>query len=553
MPVEGLAEFKSSVDDLRLRLWGLMSAGTANDYRAFQERFRLRRTREICEGVAGELRAGTLSNRHDELGPLAEAASDLARTIVSVAQSVGVIGAAGLAPPCWLCRRAAVRRPGSRSIPVVHPRGPLRRGAAGGDRAAAGCRGRRRARGSCSAGTRSWWRGRTCSRGRALTLSCAYRPAGASLDSWCGPGWTTGPTRYGCRPRERPPALIYRDARGKLIEELAVGRTEDQSSSLAAAVAEAGECLARRPALPGERAAGAERRAGVSAPPHEIVQHLVADDHLVHGPVRGEEDLVAGVPVAHALPAGAGEALTRHDHPLDAVEIAAQAGARLGLLPPLPIDGGRLPRLASRGIESAGAEEDGEGHERERMRWRTARGRAMRRADRRDRSQAVISQHCRTCLPTRVRRPPVEMQEHSAGPGATPTSGDVTVAHLARALACRRICDIPRTAVHAPALPWRCKMWHRAFEPSLAISRSLARGNSCRCPGRGHACTAASIADGRRRLPPGLEQPVRRTAPSRRARRSHDRGRAPRRRVCRTAGSSTAASPGRAAATGRVR
>ena len=83
VPREGLAEFKSSVDDLRLRLWGLMSAGSANDYRAFQERFRLRRTTEICVGVAGELRAGTLSNRHDELQPLATAASDLARAIVA--------------------------------------------------------------------------------------------------------------------------------------------------------------------------------------------------------------------------------------------------------------------------------------------------------------------------------------------------------------------------------------------------------------------------------------------------------------------------------------
>jgi hypothetical protein len=83
VPREGLAEFKSSVDDLRLRLWGLMSPGTANDYRAIQERFRLRRTKEICDGVAGELRAGTLSNRHEELPPLAEAAGDLARTIVA--------------------------------------------------------------------------------------------------------------------------------------------------------------------------------------------------------------------------------------------------------------------------------------------------------------------------------------------------------------------------------------------------------------------------------------------------------------------------------------
>ena len=89
VPIESLADFKSSVDDLRLRLWGLMSAGTANDYRAFQERFRLRRAREICDGVAGELRAGTLSSRHDELGPLAEAASELARAIVAVTRPTG--------------------------------------------------------------------------------------------------------------------------------------------------------------------------------------------------------------------------------------------------------------------------------------------------------------------------------------------------------------------------------------------------------------------------------------------------------------------------------
>jgi hypothetical protein len=89
VPGEGLAEFKSSVDDLRLRLWGLMSAGTANDYRAFQERFRLRRTREICEGVAADLRAGTLGERHEELGPLAEAAGDLARAILSATGGKG--------------------------------------------------------------------------------------------------------------------------------------------------------------------------------------------------------------------------------------------------------------------------------------------------------------------------------------------------------------------------------------------------------------------------------------------------------------------------------
>ena len=84
VPVDGLADFKSSVDEFRLRLWGLLSAGTANDYRAFQERFRLRRTREICQGVATELRSGTLSPRHEELPPLGQAASELARSIADI-------------------------------------------------------------------------------------------------------------------------------------------------------------------------------------------------------------------------------------------------------------------------------------------------------------------------------------------------------------------------------------------------------------------------------------------------------------------------------------
>lgn len=84
VPTDVLAEFKSSVDDLRLRLWGLMSAGSADDYRAFQERFRLRRAREICQGLESELESGIMSPRHEELGPLAEAASRLASRIREV-------------------------------------------------------------------------------------------------------------------------------------------------------------------------------------------------------------------------------------------------------------------------------------------------------------------------------------------------------------------------------------------------------------------------------------------------------------------------------------
>jgi len=84
IPSGALAEFKSSVDDLRLRLWGLLSAGSANDYRAFQESFRLRRAKEICRGLDADIRSGSMSSRHEELPPLGAAAGDLARSIAGL-------------------------------------------------------------------------------------------------------------------------------------------------------------------------------------------------------------------------------------------------------------------------------------------------------------------------------------------------------------------------------------------------------------------------------------------------------------------------------------
>jgi hypothetical protein len=86
IPVEALTDFKSSVDDLRLRLWGLVSAGSANDYREFQERFRLRRAKEICHGLESDLRSGAMSGRHEELASLGQAARDLARTVASMSR-----------------------------------------------------------------------------------------------------------------------------------------------------------------------------------------------------------------------------------------------------------------------------------------------------------------------------------------------------------------------------------------------------------------------------------------------------------------------------------
>jgi hypothetical protein len=80
-PVEGLEDFKSALDDMRLRLWGLLSAAGGSDARGFQEQFRIRRATEMCRGLGDELQSGSISGRHRELDGLRQAATDLAEKI----------------------------------------------------------------------------------------------------------------------------------------------------------------------------------------------------------------------------------------------------------------------------------------------------------------------------------------------------------------------------------------------------------------------------------------------------------------------------------------
>jgi hypothetical protein len=80
-PVEGLEDFKSALDDMRLRLWGLLSAAGGDDYKGFQERFRIRRATEMCRGLSGDLRAGGVSGRYAELSGLHDAAAELGKSI----------------------------------------------------------------------------------------------------------------------------------------------------------------------------------------------------------------------------------------------------------------------------------------------------------------------------------------------------------------------------------------------------------------------------------------------------------------------------------------
>ena len=80
-PVEGLEDFKSALDDMRLRLWGLLTAAGGADNRGFQELFRIRRATEMCRGLGEDLQSGSISGRHRELTGLGEAAAQLVQKI----------------------------------------------------------------------------------------------------------------------------------------------------------------------------------------------------------------------------------------------------------------------------------------------------------------------------------------------------------------------------------------------------------------------------------------------------------------------------------------
>jgi hypothetical protein len=82
----GLTEFKSALDDLRLRAWGLLTAAHAEDPHAFQERFRTHRGTEMCRALSTDLQTGKLSSRQPGLPSLGAAAGDLAAAVKKATQ-----------------------------------------------------------------------------------------------------------------------------------------------------------------------------------------------------------------------------------------------------------------------------------------------------------------------------------------------------------------------------------------------------------------------------------------------------------------------------------
>ena len=81
VPPEGLPEFKSTVDEIRLRVWALLTAAGAEAPRAAAERFRLRRAAEFCRALSQELAAGRLGADHPEWPEVQQTAAHLSATI----------------------------------------------------------------------------------------------------------------------------------------------------------------------------------------------------------------------------------------------------------------------------------------------------------------------------------------------------------------------------------------------------------------------------------------------------------------------------------------
>jgi hypothetical protein len=81
VPHEGLPEFKSTVDEIRLRVWALLAAAGAEAPRVTAERFRLRRAVEFCRGLAEDLAAGRLGTDHPEWPEVQQASTRLSAAV----------------------------------------------------------------------------------------------------------------------------------------------------------------------------------------------------------------------------------------------------------------------------------------------------------------------------------------------------------------------------------------------------------------------------------------------------------------------------------------
>jgi hypothetical protein len=81
IPQEGVADLKTAVDDIRIRLWGVLMAGDSTDYQGFVGRFRMKRAAECCRGIEEDVTAGKIHADSLESKMLFAAARQLANRL----------------------------------------------------------------------------------------------------------------------------------------------------------------------------------------------------------------------------------------------------------------------------------------------------------------------------------------------------------------------------------------------------------------------------------------------------------------------------------------
>jgi hypothetical protein len=84
----GIADLKSEVDSVRLRIWSIMASEMANEGPGGLDRFRVRRAIEITNKICDDLERGIMGAEHPELGHL-EALSLRFVALVKAAKSTG--------------------------------------------------------------------------------------------------------------------------------------------------------------------------------------------------------------------------------------------------------------------------------------------------------------------------------------------------------------------------------------------------------------------------------------------------------------------------------
>lgn len=79
VPVETLEAIKGALDEVRLRLWGMLQSRSGQEPEEFAQRFRIRRTAELCTRLASDRKSGAIRVDHPDLQDIHKAAAELAR------------------------------------------------------------------------------------------------------------------------------------------------------------------------------------------------------------------------------------------------------------------------------------------------------------------------------------------------------------------------------------------------------------------------------------------------------------------------------------------